>query len=178
MLELPKQESILFTTLTMDLPHFLKIALEQAEKAHLAGNVPIGAIIVNESGEIISVGANEIKTNFDVTAHAEVVALRRAGQKAMTKYHAEPTWLFTTLEPCVACSFFITRSNVKHVVWALSDPYAGGIDDLMLSPKLGDKIKAIELIAEPDPQCRERSSALMQEYFLQKGDAETARFFV
>lgn len=162
----------------MDYKKYLQLALDEARKAGEVGNVPIGAVLVNQVGEVIAVGANEIKTNFDVTAHAEVVALRKAGQKAMLKYNEEPTWLFTTLEPCFACSFFVTRSNVTNVVWALSDPYAGGIDDLLNSDKLGDKIRALNLVAEPDSECRQMSSELMQQYYVKKGDLETANLFV
>jgi tRNA(adenine34) deaminase len=161
----------------MDYSKYLQIALTEAKNALDLGNVPIGAVLVNSAGEIISTGANEIKTNFDVTAHAEVVAIRKAGKQAMLPYYEDPTWLFTTLEPCFACSFFVTRSNIKHVVWALSDPYSGGIDDLLSSDKLGEKIKALELIAEPIVDYRTESSQLMQKYYQNKGDVETARLF-
>lgn len=162
----------------MDISRYLKLALQEAEKADKLGNVPIGAVLVDEEGNVIAKGANEIKTKFDVTAHAEVVTLRNAGQKAMLKYNENATWLFTTLEPCFACSFFITRSNVKHVVWALSDPYSGGVDDLLASPKIGEKIKALEILSEPVPEYRERSSTLMQNYYKRKGDLETAKLFM
>ena len=146
----------------MDLIKFLKIALEEAKNADSLGNNPIGCVLVSSSGEVLAIGANEIKTNFDVSAHAEVQAIRKAGKQAMVKYNADETWLFTTLEPCFACSFFVTRTNIKHVVWALSDPYSGGIDDLLTS-KIGEKIKGLDLISEPDIEMRKESSQLARE---------------
>lgn len=161
----------------MDFKYFLQKALELAESSFEKGSVPIGALIVNEKGEIIAEGFNEIKIINDPTAHAEVVCMRKANAKIISKLSPEPTYLITTLEPCFACGFFITRTNIKNVIWALNDPYKGGIEFLKESKKLKTDFNEINLVAEPELEIKEKSKELMKKYYLKKGDTKTADLF-
>lgn len=161
----------------MDHNKYLARALELAEEAFNLGSVPIGAIIANDKGEIIAEGYNEIKITNDPTAHREVLCMRKANIKIITKYHPEPTYLYTTLEPCFACGFFITRTNIKNVIWALNDPYKGGIEFLKNTEQLKEDYGQINLVAEPNEEFRNISREWMKKYYLKKGDEKTARLF-
>lgn len=161
----------------LDNHKYLQRALELAQEAFEKGSVPIGAVIVDEKGEIISEGINEIKITNDPTAHAEIVCMRKALKKIIKRFSPEPTFLFTTLEPCFACGFFVTRTNIKKIVWALNDPYKGGVDFLKNSEKVKDDFDEIELIGEPDEEIKNKSRELMNKYYLKKGDRKTAELF-
>ncbi len=155
----------------------LKLALNEAEKALEAGNVPIGCVITDINGNIISSGQNETKTSFDTTAHAEVLALRKAGKQVLDKYNPESTFLFTSLEPCFGCGFFLIRSNVKTIAWCLSDSHFGSVDSYLKIPQMKSIYEKLELISEPLADLKQKSSLLMIEYYKHKGDEEMARKF-
>lgn len=95
---------------------YLQKCLDLAQVAFEKGSVPIGALIVDIHGDIIAQGYNEIKIIHDPTAHAEVVCMRQAKEKVIKSINLEPTTLYTTLEPCFACVFFITRTNISRIV--------------------------------------------------------------
>lgn len=155
----------------------LELAILEAEKALKRGNVPIGCVITDLAGNVISEGQNETKTEFDTTAHAEIVALRKAGKKVLDKYNPEKNIIFTTLEPCFGCGFFLIRSNIKTIVWALSDDYFGSIDTYLEEPKMKDYYEGLHLISEPIEELRKKSSDLMVEYYKNKGDNSMAKKF-
>jgi len=161
----------------MDTQFFLNKAIELAQISFDKGSVPIGALIVDKDGNILAQGHNEIKISNDPTAHGEVVCMRQAKEKILTKFNPESTFLFTSLEPCFACGFFITRTNIKNVIWALNDPYKGGIDYLKNTEKLSEDFKNINLIPEPYLELKNKSKELMRKYYLKKGDLKTADLF-
>ena len=161
----------------MDNTYYLKKAIELAQTSLDKGSVPIGALIVDINGNILAQGFNEIKISNDPTAHGEVVCMRQAKEKILTKFNQEPTFLFTTLEPCFACGFFITRTNIKNVIWALDDPYKGGIDYLKNTEKLKNDFKNINLVSEPNLEIKNMSKELMKTYYLKKGDLKVAELF-
>ena len=161
----------------MDQLKLLKRTIELAEIALDKGSVPIGAVIADKNGEIISEGFNEIKLSNDPTAHAEVICMRKANIKIVFKHNPDSTFLFTILEPCFACAFFVTRTNIRHITWALDDPYKGGVKFLMDSEKMQTDFKTIELNSEPDAFLRDKSKELMKKYYTNKGDFQTASIF-
>lgn len=161
----------------MDHQIYLAKALELAEFSLDKGSVPIGALIVDMDGNILAQGHNEIKISHDPTAHAEVVCMRQANEKIIKSLNPTGTFLYTTLEPCFACGFFITRTNIQNVVWALNDPYKGGVDFLKSTEKLQKDFNNIKLLAEPIEEYKNRSKELMKKYYLKKGDLETAKLF-
>jgi len=98
-------------------------ALEFARQAEAAGEVPVGAVIVKD-GVIVAEGSNRPIGANDPTAHAEIVALRAAGQ-ALGTYRLTGTTLYVTLEPCAMCASAMVHARVQRLVYAATDPRAG-----------------------------------------------------
>jgi len=104
--------------------HYMGLALLQAQRAELFGEVPVGAIVVNEAGEVIGDGFNQTITTHDPTAHAEVVALRKAGL-LLQNYRLPEASLYVTLEPCAMCMGAMMHARIKRVVFGARDPKTG-----------------------------------------------------
>jgi len=102
---------------------FMQRALELTRQAEAAGEVPVGAVIVKD-GVIIAEGWNHPIGANDPTAHAEIVALRAAGQ-ALGTYRLTGTTLYVTLEPCAMCASAMVHARVRRLVFAAADPRAG-----------------------------------------------------
>lgn len=103
---------------------FMRIALEAARGAEAAGEVPVGAVLV-QGDAILAVAANRPIGGHDPTAHAEIEALR-AGGRALGGYRLNGTTLYVTLEPCVMCASAIVHARVSRLVFGAWDPKAGG----------------------------------------------------
>lgn len=116
-------------------------ALDQARNAWVLGEVPVGAVLVREvegTRQVVAAGFNRPVTDHDVSAHAEIVALRAAGQM-LGNYRLPECELFVTLEPCPMCAMALLHARVKRVVWAAADPKAGAngsVIDLFAEPRL------------------------------------------
>ena len=104
---------------------WMQRALELAQKAEAAGEVPVGAVIVL-NGELIAEGWNRPISTADPTAHAEIVALRAAGQK-LDNYRLLDTELYVTLEPCPMCVGAMLHARVQRVIYAATDPKTGAL---------------------------------------------------
>ena len=102
---------------------FMQEALEQAQKARNAGEVPVGAVLVHD-GHIIARGSNSPIGSHDPTAHAEIVALRAAGL-ALGNYRLVGAELFVTIEPCIMCMGAIIHARVRRLVYGATDPRVG-----------------------------------------------------
>jgi tRNA(adenine34) deaminase len=102
---------------------FMRLALEAARGAQAAGEVPVGAVLV-QGDRLLSVAANRPIGAHDPTAHAEIEVLR-AGGKALESYRLSGTTLYVTLEPCVMCASAIVHARVARVVFGAWDPKAG-----------------------------------------------------
>jgi len=102
----------------------MRLALEEAEKARAAGEVPVGAVIVLK-GDILAAAHNSPIGLNDPSAHAEILAIRRAGER-MKNYRLTGTTLYVTLEPCVMCAAAILQARVSRVVFGAEDPKSGG----------------------------------------------------
>jgi tRNA(adenine34) deaminase len=107
---------------------FMRVALERAAAAGADGEVPVGAVLVHD-GRIIAAAGNAPVASRDPTAHAEMVALRAAGQ-ALGSYRLIDTTLYVTLEPCVMCAAAIVHARVRRVVFGAWDQRAGGAGSL------------------------------------------------
>ena len=121
----------------MDDIEMMRVALTAARGALESGDVPVGAAIFNKSGELISVAHNERELHNDPTAHAEIVALRRASQKLGT-WKLENLTLVVTLEPCAMCAGAIAQSRIQTVVFGAWDEKAGAVGsvwDLLRDPR-------------------------------------------
>jgi len=105
-------------------------ALQEARAALAHDDVPIGAVVVSDAGEIIGVGHNERELREDPTAHAEVLALRAAAA-SVGSWRVLDATLYVTLEPCTMCAGAIVLSRIPRVVYAAPDPKAGAVDSIL-----------------------------------------------
>lgn len=122
---------------TMSDSDFMQIALDLAQQAAAAGEVPVGAIIVKD-GEIIGRGSNAPITTHDPTAHAEIRAMRDAAQR-IGNYRLVGCTLYVTLEPCAMCSGAIQHARIAKVIYGANDAKTGAcgsVVNLMAEPKL------------------------------------------
>jgi tRNA(adenine34) deaminase len=108
---------------------FMQLALAEAKQAGLRGEVPVGAILVKH-GEVIASGSNAVIGLHDPTAHAEIIALRAAGQ-ALQNYRLPDCDLYVTLEPCAMCAAAMIHARIKRVVFGASDPKTGAAGGLL-----------------------------------------------
>ncbi len=125
--------------------HYMGLALRQAKRAELSGEVPVGAIVVNEVGEVIGEGFNQTITTHDPTAHAEVVALRNAAL-TLQNYRLTGATLYVTLEPCAMCMGAIMHARIKRVVFGARDAktgVCGSVIDLPAEPRLNHHAEVI-----------------------------------
>ena len=106
--------------------HFMRMALEEARKAGDRGEVPVGAVIVDEHQDVLAVAGNNSIEENDPAGHAEMVALRIAGKKA-GNYRLLNTAMYVTIEPCVMCAGAMIHARVGRVVYGASDPKTGGV---------------------------------------------------
>ena len=104
--------------------HYMRLALEQAAIAQNAGEVPVGAVIVDEQGSIVAQGANSVLTLSDPTAHAEIVALRQAGQ-VLGNYRLPGLSVYVTLEPCTMCLGALFHARVGRIIYGARDLKTG-----------------------------------------------------
>ncbi|QSB01706.1 tRNA adenosine(34) deaminase TadA [Methylomonas sp. EFPC1] len=104
---------------------WLRHVIRLAQRAESQGEVPVGAVLVYE-GRCIAEGWNQPIQSNDPTAHAEMVALRKAGQ-ALNNYRLIDTTLYVTLEPCVMCMGAIAHARVKRLVFGAYDPKRGAV---------------------------------------------------
>jgi tRNA(adenine34) deaminase len=107
----------------------VQTALVEANAALARGEVPIGAVVLDSSGTVIAAAHNERENGNDPTAHAEIVALRRAGH-ALGSWHLDGCTLAVTLEPCTMCAGAIVLARIQRVVFGAWDPKAGAVGSL------------------------------------------------
>ena len=104
----------------------MNVALEEAAKALERGEVPIGAVIVENFGNIVARAGNETRARLDPSAHAEVLAIREACTVLKTERLVNCD-MYVTLEPCAMCAALIANARIKRIYFAASDPKSGGI---------------------------------------------------
>ena len=109
--------------------HWMRVALQEAEKALAHEDVPVGAIAVCE-GEIIGRGYNRREADDDPTAHAEMLAIREAAQH-LGQWRLEGVTLYCTLEPCCMCAGAMVLARLPRLVYATTDPKAGASGSLL-----------------------------------------------
>ncbi|VEI58166.1 tRNA-specific adenosine deaminase [Pasteurella multocida] len=105
---------------------WMRYALELADKAEQLGEIPVGAVLVDDEGNILGEGWNLSIIESDPTAHAEIVALRQGG-KTLQNYRLVNTTLYVTLEPCTMCAGAILHSRIKRLVFGASDYKTGAV---------------------------------------------------
>ena len=139
---------------------YMRAALVEAQIAmDVSDDVPVGAVIVNEQGEIIARGRNERELSGDPTAHAEILAIREAAAK-LGDWRLNGLTLVVTLEPCVMCAGAIQAARISRVVFGAWDEKvgaSGSLYDLVRDKRLGSEIEVIPeiLLAETSDQLKE-----------------------
>ncbi len=112
---------------------YMQQAIELAAAAGNAGEVPVGALVVNSQGQVIATGENRRERDHDPTAHAEIIALRQAGQ-VFGNWHLNDCALFVTLEPCPMCAGAIIAARLGLLVYGADDPKAGAVRSILNIP--------------------------------------------
>ena len=140
----------------------MRIALEAAQAAALAGETPVGAVVVDPAtGEVVAVGANGPIGSHDPTAHAEIVALREAARKR-GNYRLTDLTLVVTLEPCAMCAGAISHARIGRLVFGAEDPKGGAV---VHGPKFFDQPTCHWRPSVTGGILAEESSALLKGFF-------------
>ena len=139
---------------------FMQQALRQAEKAFKAGEVPVGAIVV-QGGRVIAKAYNQVELLKDATAHAEMLAVTQA-EAAVGDWRLNDCDLYVTKEPCPMCAGAIVHVRVRRVIFGCPDPRggaAGGLMNLLQMPTLNHRCEITSGVLQ------EPSAALLQSFF-------------
>lgn len=142
---------------------YMSKAIELAEQAYEYGEVPVGAVVVQEN-KIIGKGFNQTQMHQDATAHAEMIALSAAFETKGSKYLHGAT-LYVSLEPCVMCAGALMWSKIDRLVFGASDPKSGACGSLFSihdDKKLNHRFEVIQGILEADAEF------LMKTFFAKK----------
>jgi tRNA(adenine34) deaminase len=140
----------------------MKLALAEAAKS--GQDVPVGALLLDPSGNVITKAHNEREATCDPTAHAELLAIQRAG-KNRANWRLEDLTLVVTLEPCVMCAGAIVAARIPRVIFGAYDERVGGAGsryDLLRDPRLGTPVEVIAGVLEDECQRR------LQDFFATK----------
>jgi tRNA(adenine34) deaminase len=139
-------------------------ALEEARACLATGDVPVGAVVLDEHGAVVATGRNEREATQDPTAHAEVIALRAAAT-ATGDWHLDRHTLVVTLEPCPMCAGAVLAARVPRVVFGAWDPKAGAtgsVYDIARDRRLPHRSEVVGGVLQD--QC----AALLDDFFRQK----------
>ena len=139
-------------------------AISLAKEAAIKGDVPVGALVVNDAGTIIGMGANLREQDNDPTAHAEIVAIRNAASE-IGNYRLDDLTMVVTLEPCGMCAGAIAQSRIKRLVFGSFDEKYGAVGsvwDLLRDPRAIYKPEVLSGVLEKE--CGE----LLTEFFTNK----------
>ena len=146
----------------MGIEEAMRVAIEHAKIASVASkDVPVGAVILNANGDLISTGNNQRELLNDPTAHAEIVAIRHAAT-ALGNWRLDDCIIVVTLEPCAMCAGAIAQSRISKVVFGAWDEKAGAsgsVWDLLRDPRALHKVEVTSGVLE------EECSAMLKEFF-------------
>ena len=147
-----------------DLNRYMERALAAGERAWREhGDVPVGALLLDPAGSVISTAVNKRELERDPTAHAEIVAIREGGL-ALNNWRLDGCTLIVTLEPCAMCAGAILQSRISRLVFGAWDEKAGAVGsvvDLIRDPRALSKVEVISGVLA------DRSSELLKEFFAQ-----------
>ena len=137
------------------------VALDEARRAVVTGDVPVGAVVVAPGAHIVGWGHNAREDEADPTAHAEVLALRDAA-KNLGRWHLDECTLVVTLEPCLMCAGAVLLSHVGRLVFGAWDPKAGAVGsqwDVVRDRRLNHRVEVVGGVLEDE------CGALLREFF-------------
>jgi len=139
-------------------------AIALGDRAGRSGDVPVGAVVVDGQGKLLAQGENRREQDGDPTAHAEIVALRRAGRRR-GNWHLGDCRLYVSLEPCPMCAGAIVQARIKTLVYGADDMKAGAVRSLLNIPDSPASHHRLEVIggilAQPARQ-------QLQQWFIQR----------
>ena len=142
---------------------FMRKALEEARLAAEAGEVPIGAVLV-QGEQLLARASNRTIRDCDPTAHAEIVALREAA-RVLGNYRMPGTTLYVTLEPCAMCAGAVVQARVDRLVYGADDPKGGAVSScfsVLSHPKLNHRVDVTSGVLA------EESAAILQSFFAER----------
>ena len=146
----------------------MRLALDEARKALATGDVPIGAVVLDADGSVLSTGRNAREADGDPTAHAEILALRAAAVVVGDGWRLDGCALVVTLEPCTMCAGAAVLSRVATIVYAAADPKAGAVGslwDVVRDRRLNHRPEVISGVLA------EEASALLRQFFSERREA-------
>lgn len=141
---------------------FMRLALEEAKRAAALGETPIGAVVVS-GGEVIATAHNSRERSNDITAHAELLAIRRAAEQRGDWRLGDCT-VYVTLEPCPMCAGALLASRVARVVYGVKEVNSGAMGSVVNLPRYPLGSKPIVTCGVLEDECRE----VLQEFFRSK----------
>ena len=143
----------------------MQLALElAADCAKSSGDVPVGAVILNKDGQVLATGVNERELRGDPTAHAEIVAIRKAAE-ALGSWRLDEHTLIVTLEPCAMCAGAIAQARIQKLVFGAWDEKAGAVGslwDLLRDPRALHKVEVTAGLLGAE------SAHLLREFFMRQ----------
>jgi tRNA(adenine34) deaminase len=137
------------------------LALDQARLAARHGDVPVGAVVIDQAGTALAAAGNEREIRHDPTAHAELLALREASRR-LQSWRLTGLTLVVTLEPCTMCAGALVLARVARLVFGAFDPKAGAVSslfDVVRDPRLNHRVEVRGGILEAE------CSALLKDFF-------------
>jgi tRNA(adenine34) deaminase len=140
---------------------FMRLAIEQALIAGRMGEVPIGAVITDGTDKVVSSGYNLRESGNDPTAHAEIIAIRNAGE-ALGSWRLEGSAIYVTIEPCIMCIGAIILARIKRLVFGARDPKAGAVYSVF---EIGSDRRLNHSVEITEGICAEECSALLKDFF-------------
>jgi tRNA(adenine34) deaminase len=136
----------------VDYKALMQQAISLAKEAATKGDVPVGALVVDDAGNVVGQGANLRVQDNDPTAHAEIVALRNAAKKT-NDYRLDDLTMVVTLEPCGMCAGAIAQSRIKRLVFGAFDEKYGAVGsvwDLLRDPRVVYKLEVMSGVVEDE----------------------------
>ncbi|HUI75793.1 MAG TPA: tRNA adenosine(34) deaminase TadA [Candidatus Acidoferrum sp.] len=139
---------------------FMRLALEEAQSAAAAGEVPVGAVIVSE-GKILARSGNRTIRDCDPTAHAEIIVLREAA-RLLENYRLADTTLYVTIEPCSMCAGAMIQARIARLIYGADDPKGGAARscfEVLSNPSLNHQVDVVSGVLAAD------CAAVLQSFF-------------
>ena len=149
---------------------YMRLALDEAQKAYDLGEVPIGAVLADGDGNIVAKGHNMREIWHDATAHAEMIAIREACEK-LDRWRLSGLTLYVTIEPCPMCAGAIVMSRVDRVVYGSTDAKAGACESLFNipgHPALNHRPQMTSGVLQPE------CAAIMKRFFKERRERRKA----
>lgn len=150
--------------------HWMQLALEQATLAAVAGEVPVGAVVVSPEGQLLGSGYNQPIAGKDPTAHAEVMALRAAAAK-IDNYRLPGCTLYVTIEPCTMCVGAMVHARISHLVYGAPEPRFGAV---VSGRRLLDEGEFNHRMSYEGGVLAERCGEVMREFFRSRRSKDLA----